>query len=133
MSIKYNTKQKEKIVEFLKERKDKNITVEEMLNYFENIGEKIGKATIYRHLSDLVEQNIIKKYIYENKNCSCYQYMFEENCIQHYHLKCEKCNKIIHLDSIKLDDIYKSLKEEHDFEINNIKTILYGVCKECKE
>lgn len=130
---KYNTKQREKILAFLKENEDKNITAEEILSYFSNIGESIGKATVYRYLNNLVKENIIKKYLDENKNCSCYQYVNNENCNEHYHLKCEKCNKIIHLECEEFKDIQKHIAKQHEFELNTIKTVLYGICKKCNE
>ena len=80
MKNKYNTKQREKILNFLKENQDENITADEILKYFKSINESIGKATVYRFLNDLVEQNIIRKYMVEGRNCSCYQYVEDEHC-----------------------------------------------------
>ena len=94
MENKYNTKQREKILNFLKEKKDSNTTAEEILAYFNSKGENIGKSTVYRFLNNLVKENVIKKYMVEGRNCSCYQYIEEKNCKEHYHLKCERCNKI---------------------------------------
>lgn len=130
---KYNTKQREKILLYLKENKDSNITAEEILAHFKMIGENIGKSTVYRFLNSLVEENIIKKYMVDNRNCSCYQYIEEQHCDEHYHLKCEKCNKIIHLECEEFKEIQKHISEEHDFELDSIKTVLYGVCKECSK
>lgn len=133
MKSKYNTKQREKILTFLKKNEDKNITAEEILSYFSNIGENIGKATVYRYLNNLVEENIVKKYLDENKNCSCYQFINNQNCSEHYHLKCEKCNKIIHLECDEFKDIQKHIENQHEFELNSMKTVLYGICKKCSE
>ncbi len=129
----YNTKQRERILKYLKENKDSNITAEEILNYFNSTSNNIGKATIYRYLNDLVKQNIIKKYMVENRNCSCYQYVEEKNCEEHYHLKCEKCNKIIHLKCDELKQLQNHIAKKHNFEIDSVKTILYGICKECNK
>lgn len=121
------------IWDLLKENKDSNITAEEILNYFAQNGNKIGKATVYRYLNDLVKQNIVKKYMVENRNCSCYQYIEEQNCSEHYHLKCEKCNKIIHLECDEFKEVQNHIAKEHNFEIDSVKTVLYGVCKECSK
>lgn len=128
----YNTKQREKILEYLKANQNSNITADEIITYFHSIGDSIGKATVYRFLNDLVNQRIIRKYILEDRNCGCYQYVEEKNCEEHYHLKCEKCNKIIHLECEEFKGLQNHIAKEHDFELDSIKTVLYGVCKECK-
>ena len=130
----YNTKQREKILNYLKENKDSNVTADEILHYFSDKGENIGKATVYRYLNDLVEKNIIKRYLQEDKNCSCYQYIEENQCPpSHYHLKCEKCNKIIHLECEEFNEVKTHISKEHNFELDNRKTVLYGICKECSK
>ena len=131
MKSRYNTKQREMILNYLKDNKDSNITAEEILNYFEDAGTKLGKATVYRYLNDLVKQNVIKKYMVEGRNCSCYQYVEEQNCSEHYHLKCEKCNKIIHLECEEFKEVQNHIAQEHNFELDSVKTVLYGICKEC--
>ncbi len=134
MKNRYNTKQREKILSYLKENRDSNITAEEILAHFnlEN-NDGIGKSTVYRYLNDLVKQNIVKKYMVENRNCSCYQYIEDQNCSEHYHLKCEKCNKIIHLECEEFENVRNHISKEHDFELDSVKTILYGLCKDCRK
>lgn len=131
MKNKYKTKQKDKILLYLKENKNTNLTADEILIYFQSIGDHIGKTTVYRFLNELVQQNIVKKYMVEDRNCSCYQYVNEQNCDNHYHLKCKKCNKIIHLECNEFKELQNHIAKKHDFEIDSIKTILYGICKEC--
>lgn len=133
MKNKYNTKQREKILAYLKENKDSNVTAEEILKHFKSMEDNIGKATVYRYLNELVKQNIIKKYNLEDRNCSCFQYVEEKHCEEHYHLKCEKCNKIIHLECDEIKEIQKHLQKEHKFQLNNRKTVLYGICDKCKQ
>lgn len=133
LKSRYNTKQRERILAYLKENKDCNVTAEEILDYFESIGDSIGKATVYRYLTDLVKQNVVKKYMVEGRNCSCYQYVEEKNCGEHYHLKCEMCNKIIHLECEEFKEIQRHIACEHNFELDSIRTVLYGVCKECSK
>ena len=133
MKSKYNTKQRERILKYLKENKDSNITADEIINYFKSTNDKIGKATVYRYLNNLVKENIVKKYMVENRNCSCYQYIEEQNCDSHYHLKCEKCNKIIHLECDEFKGVENHIAKEHDFELDSVKTVLYGICKECSK
>ncbi|MDD3392523.1 MAG: transcriptional repressor [Bacilli bacterium] len=129
--MKYKTKQKELILQFLKENKDKCLTVKEIKTNFDLKQIIIGQTTIYRYLSNLEEQGIISKYINNVDNSSSYQYITDD-CHLHFHLKCIKCGKIIHLECLKLNDLEKHIIEKHDFKIDNFKTVIYGLCSKCK-
>lgn len=131
MKSKYNTKQREKILNYLIERQESNITAEEIIKYFNSINEKIGKATVYRYLNNLVDENIIKKYIDEDKKCASYQYIDGKHCDEHYHLKCEKCQKVIHLECEEFKNIQEHILQEHNFQIDGCRTVLYGLCDKC--
>ena len=133
MRNKYNTKQRERILDFLKKNKNKNITADDILTFFKNLGEPIGKATVYRYLNNLVDENVVKKYMLEDRNCSCYQYIEGKHCEEHFHLKCEKCDKIIHLECEEIEEIQKHILKDHNFKLDKNKTILYGVCKNCQK
>ena len=68
----------------------------------------------------------------QNKQGFCYQYA-EKNaeCIEHYHLICEECGKLIHFESNKLNEVQKEAKQKENFKINLSKIVLYGKCKKC--
>ena len=50
----YNTSQKEKLLDFLINNKDKHTSVQEIDAYLRDIGSPVGMATIYRQLDRLV-------------------------------------------------------------------------------
>ena len=60
---KYNTKQREKILNYLKEAKGTHISADEIIKYFKEINEPIGKSTIYRYLNILVNEKKIQNTI----------------------------------------------------------------------
>lgn len=129
----YKTKQKANIIKYLQDNKDKHNTVENILLYFKSINEPIGKATVYRHLDNLVEENKVRKYISsESGGAACYQYIDNENsCIEHYHMKCIKCGCLIHLNCKELGALSKHIFKEHEFTLDLCRTTLYGTCKKC--
>ena len=47
--------------------------------------------------------------------------------------ECEKCGKLVHLETDDLKDVCSQLKQEHGFSLDSAKTVLYGVCSECAE
>ena len=130
----YNTKQKEKLLEYLIKNKNKHTNVQEISAFLSAEGKSVGVATIYRQLDKLVEQGIVRKYAFDGKTCACYQYIEdEEQCRSHFHLKCLSCGKLIHLDCEHLAELTRHIEDEHDFEIDYSQTVFYGRCSDCKE
>lgn len=130
--FKYKTKQRERIIEYLKQNKENHITADEIINYFKTTSEPIAKSTIYRCIDNLVEENLIRKYINEEGKSACFQYIEDnENCNKHYHMKCVKCDKLFHLDCKEITQLQEHILKNHNFKIDICKTILYGTCKDC--
>ncbi|NLC87680.1 MAG: transcriptional repressor [Clostridiaceae bacterium] len=126
-----NTKQKEKIIKYLKENKNKHLTIQEIQNALED---QIGLTTIYRMVNCLVEKGEIIKIPLDNKQGFCYQYKeHTAECESHYHLICEECGDLIHFKSDKVLNIIEQAQEDKKFFINNEKVVFYGKCKECQK
>jgi Fur family ferric uptake transcriptional regulator len=107
-------------------------TVTQIARHFEDAEEVIGQTTIYRHLERLTARGKLRKYVLHEGKSACYQYIDDEtNCREHFHLKCEICGSLIHVDCDFLDEIEGHFRSSHDFQINKLKTVFYGTCKEC--
>jgi Fur family ferric uptake transcriptional regulator len=105
--------------------------VSEIARHFINEGAAIGQTTIYRQLEKLVSLGKIRKYTHGEGDGSCYQYVANAACVEHFHLKCEDCGELIHLDCAFLDEIEQHLLTEHEFQVNALKTVFYGKCGKC--
>lgn len=126
MSEFYNTKSQNQLFEFLKFNKDNAYSAKELLGLLPDI----PKATIYRKLDALCVSKKVRKTYNEAKLCTEYQY--SEHCGSHLHLKCSRCNKLIHLDCIKADSLIGHINKIHGFSINLNDSIILGLCKECE-
>jgi Fur family ferric uptake transcriptional regulator len=100
-----------------------------MARHFENTGDFIGQTTIYRHLERLAAEGLIRKYVLDGGS-ACYQY--SGNSREQYHLVCEICGGLIHVNCDFLDKIGRHFLKRHDFQINMLKTVFYGTCKKCR-
>lgn len=130
----YNTKQKENLLTYLIENKEKHTNVQEISTYLSSKGTPVGVTTIYRQLDRLVEQGTVRKYSFDGKTCACYQYIDEEQeCHGHFHLKCLNCGKLIHLNCDHLSEISGHIKEHHGFTVDSSQTVFYGICEECSK
>ena len=129
----YNTKQSQKILEFLKKNSKRDLTAEQILQYVNKKEKVCGLTTIYRQLKNLVSENKIKKYnIADNSSCY-YQYISDDECHEHLHFKCEKCGKTLHLEKFDMNDMSLGLSKQYNVKIDTSKTVLYGFCKNCQK
>ncbi len=131
---KYKTKQGEIILDYLKSKSGKHITAQDVKEYFVKENISIGLTTIYRHLAKLEKEGKIKKYVLDNSNSACFEYLNPENSCQDicFHLKCEDCDKLVHFNCDLLKAVDKHIFEEHEFYLNPSKTVYYGLCKDCR-
>ena len=103
----YNTTRKSEILTLLSSEKEKAFTAEEICGAILKGGK--GKSTVYRIISNLVENGKIKRISDQKSRHVKYQYIGEKVCAEHLHLKCRDCGKLIHLDKKMSDGIISSL------------------------
>ena len=131
-TAKYKTKQRQNILNYLKENVQEHITAEEIIDHFKKQEKPISKSTVYRYLDNLVAENIIRKYISQERSCACFQYIEnQESCNKHYHMKCIKCGDLFHLDCEEISKLEEHIFKNHNFKLDICKTVLYGTCKKC--
>lgn len=130
----YNTKARSKILDYIKNNSQLTLCASDIIDYMKNSGYSVNQTTVYRYLDKLCSEHIIVKYPDSTGEKSIYQYVGkDEECINHLHLKCIKCKKLIHMDCSFLDEFSHHLQENHDFNIDFKGNMLYGVCKECSK
>ena len=130
--LSYTTKQRKLILNLLKEQKDSHLTAEEIVLALKNSGESVGKATIYRYLDVLLEAGQVRKYAAEEGEGACYQYVGDDNCREHFHLKCGSCGRLFHVECDYLSDVGSHIRKDHGFNIDSSKTVFYGKCGHCE-
>ena len=130
----YRTKQQEMLLKYVKNGQKQHITAKEIEEHLSKTGEKVGIATIYRYLDKMVTQGIMKKYYLDGITAACYEYVPEtKHCHEHFHLKCEKCGKLVHFNCEEISHMQDHLAKEHGFAVNSLKTVFYGLCDECNK
>ena len=130
----YKTKQQDFLISYLHEMKGKHFTAEDVRTHFETKQISIGIATIYRQLEKLVAEGTLQKYFIDEHSAACFEYS-GENCkaeVPHFHLKCEQCGNLFHVECDEIQELSEHLQKEHGFAINPFRTVLYGICNACK-
>lgn len=132
-TMQYNTKQKNYITAILRNADGTHKTAEEITRELAEQGVSVGKATVYRQLERLTEQGVVRKFFVQ-EGSACYQYVGDHgDCRNHYHFKCAVCGKLLHLECDFMDKVSAHVFEHHGFTISNEKTVLYGICAECRK
>lgn len=132
---KYNTRQREVLLEYLKSVSGSHITAGDVCDYFKERGTAIAQATVYRRLESLVDEGIINKYIIDANSPACFEYVEKDSHVSGhicFHCKCEKCGKLVHLHCDELSGIMEHLYEEHSFDLDPKRTVFYGLCETCR-
>ncbi|NLU44559.1 MAG: transcriptional repressor [Acholeplasmataceae bacterium] len=130
----YRTKQAEKILAYVQKMSGEHITAKDIEKHFAGLDDNIGLAKIYRHLEQMADKGVVKKYTVDRNTAACFQFLPpDRNCSEHFHLKCEKCGKLIHFECDEFASIQEHLAKKHGFAVNSLKTVLYGLCDECNK
>lgn len=131
---KYKTKQLSELYVFLEETQGKHFTAADVRAFFQKNGSSIGTATVYRRLEALIDEGRVRKYYIDENISACYEYLGQSGDHNlHYHLKCEKCGKLFHLDCGEITHLEEHISNEHNFQIDPARTVFYGVCEDCEK
>lgn len=87
---------------------------------------EIDRATIYRNLTQFVEEKKIRE-VHVKKGITSYE-LFDAND-NHQHFLCDGCDKVLPID-IDPKIINKLIPK--DLKIDNIELNLHGKCESCK-
>ncbi len=128
--MKYNTKHRNEIIKYLKKNEDKHLTIQEIK---EELKGKIPQATLYRLMDSLEQEGVVRKYIIGPSFACCYQYADCHHEYEHFHLVCQKCGKLIHLECDEVEHLVNHIKDDHGFAVDVTKVNLYGLCEDCQK
>ena len=125
----YNTETHKKILEFLKENREKSFSAEEILSNLSDSG--VSKSTVFRQLARLSHNMEIKRIASTSDRSVRYQFVDRAHCGAHLHLKCTSCGRLLHLGNEITEFFEKSIKSAKKFSIDT-SAFIPGVCNKCK-
>ena len=128
---KYVTKQRRQLLEYLSWHTDEQMTAHQIADALTQ--ENISLSAVYRNLSALEEDGLLKRSIREGTRDVFYQYIAAEECKDSLHLSCRVCGKSIHLGEKEAEQLLYSTLESTGFQIDKSETILYGICEDCRK
>ncbi|MDD4832612.1 MAG: transcriptional repressor [Clostridia bacterium] len=129
--INYKTEMRKAALKFLTENIDTTVTAKDVLNYLVNKGVNVNITSVYRYLDTLCESGKLNKFVAQKGQLTVFQYVGENKCGEHLHLKCSDCGQLIHLDCDFMKEISEHLTKNHGFELDCENTVIYGKCDKC--
>ncbi len=89
----------------------------------------VSRATVYRSLETLVDQNLVTKLDFGDGRMRYERSQGEDE--HHDHLICERCGKVIEFFNLEMEAQQLFVCEEHDFVPSNHTMHIFGTCSDC--
>lgn len=134
MSV-YQTKPRRLILCFLQQHPNRSYTAEELANALAaeyGAEEAPGKSTVYRLVSRLAQEDLIRRFEREGSHQSYYQITGCCGAPAHLHLKCTGCGRLIHMENQASDQLLDEILKSSHFAVDEHQTVLYGRCRRCR-
>ena len=128
---KYLTRQRKRLLTYLSEHTDEQMTARQIADAL--TADNISISAVYRNLSALEEEGLLKRSVREGTREVFYQYIAAAKCKDSLHLSCRVCGKSIHLDEADTTPLIQNTLRNTGFQIEKTETILYGICEGCRK
>ena len=91
--------------------------------------ESISLATVYRGLRLFKDLGLVEERRLGQVRC-CYEI---KRSVEHQHLVCRNCGKVIEFESPLIDKLVDKVQREHSFKVTRAELYLEGYCQQCRE
>ena len=134
---KYQTEQKKLLIAFMEAHKNEQFSAEELSKILAGSpgkdGKAPGKSTVYRLVSELAEEGVLRRFPRQAGRGWLYQFHQRNGCSGILHLKCRECGLLQHLDSQTSSMLLKQIRRDLGFTVDNDASVLYGLCASCEK
>lgn len=120
------SKQRERILALLNST-DSHPTAGWLYDHLKNEFKNLSMGTVYRNLSILVEQGLIKKIDFGSTFDR-----FDGNIQPHYHFICECCGAVIDLDMAVEEELNRKAGALSGFLVKWHRAEFFGKCDRCR-
>jgi len=120
------TPQRLAILSILQEA-DRHLTAIEVYQRAQETIPGLTEATVYRTLNFLTEQELVLA-----AHVGGGRLVYEISGIDHHHLICRSCGKVLQVDHTLLEDLYSDFEKRTGFRIDSVHTTFFGLCPGCR-
>ena len=131
----YETEQKKLLVALFQSAPEKMFTATEAAEILRGDSEDdrlCSVSTIYRLISRLCDDGVLRKHARDGSRKFYYQYVKGGTCESHLHLQCESCGKIIHMDDSTSERMLHEVLRKSGFQVDPARALVPGLCVGCR-
>lgn len=121
------TKQRQQILDLI-QASDGHMTADEIHTALKDQGKSIGIATIYRNLNVLYAEKLINRVRHPELG-----YIYDKNTHDHYHFRCQSCNRIFDVEIPYRDELHAIVEKELHCLVISHDMSFEGICESCLE
>lgn len=125
------TKQRKALLAFLGSHADEELSARAIEDALQSEG--ISISAVYRNLADLEQEGKVRRLSKSGSREVFYLYTDGDACRDCLHLSCEKCGKTYHMSVPGAATLIENLQKSDAFTVDKANTVLYGICKDCKQ
>ena len=126
----YMTKQRKELLLFLSEHPDEVFSAKQIAGLLSE--ENISVSAVYRNLAALEHSGSVRRVSRPGAREALYRYTGAEACRECLHLSCKNCGRTFHMDADDADVLVHRLARNEQFSVDRSATVLYGVCRYCR-
>jgi Fur family ferric uptake transcriptional regulator len=123
---KRNTWQKTAVLDELSNTEE-FVSAQELHQKISQSGKKLGLTTVYRALTEMVEQGLADSLSLSDGEMR-YRICTPEH---HHHLICRVCGKTVEFDLPGFEELAQSVAKQNSFTELSHEIELFGICKDC--
>ena len=100
---------------------------EQLIDEMKKGGFQVSRATVYRTLNKLVDAGLLRRLELGPRMFYEHDYGYP----QHEHVYCQKCGRVIEFQDPALEQIIRSVCQQHNFQTSGHTFIIRGMCSDC--
>lgn len=108
-------------------RMQRHVTAAEVIKFIRKKHPTIGKSTIYRNLSFLAEEGVIRR-IRTSHGSDVYECTLGE----HHHIRCVDCGRLFNIEIDAIEDLCERVRNKGGFTFLGHDILFRGVCPSCQ-
>ena len=120
------TTQRRSVLEVLLQRSD-HPTADQVYATVQATNPQISRRTVYRVLDTLSEWGLVRRVHHPGASAR-----YDAKTHRHHHLVCNRCGKIVDLESPTLDNLSIPNGLTRGFDVRDFSVQLMGTCPECR-
>ncbi len=115
-----------RILEILEAAEFKHLSAEDVYKALLTAGEDVGLATVYRVLTQFEAAGLVTRHNFDSGHS-----VFElDSGTHHDHMVCLKTGKVIEFHSEEIEQLQRSIADDHGYDLQDHNLMLYVVPKD---